>query len=76
MLELWATRQSPFLSPLIHTCLFLLPLLPHTIGGFVCKVLPKCSPHTSSPGSQHMAPLAMGAAAMTGPWSCWAGCCI
>lgn len=40
MPELWATGQSPFLSSLTYTCLFLIPA-PHTAGGFDCK---RCCP--------------------------------
>lgn len=65
MLELWATRQSLFLSALTHTCLSLIPAPPQCRRGLsirgAAQMLPK---HQYSWQSGQLAPLAMGAAAM------------
>lgn len=61
MPELWATGQSPFLSSLTYTCLFLI----HTAGGFDCK---RCCPKAPQASVllelRTSGSLAMGASAM------------
>lgn len=64
MLELWATRQSPFLSSLTHTCISFIPAPPHCRRVFVCKrCCPNAPKHQYSWGSGQSAPLAMGTSA-------------